>query len=105
VFQSVVPFLSITLKNHPKACTLTLCHDKPSLIHFLLGRYVSPLILFKQLRVEGFIVTRWLSEWPKAFREMATWIQEVHVAVSRKSYSSGRLASCVDSCTRIWAKQ
>lgn len=40
------------------------------------GRYISPLILFKQLRVEGFLVMRWFSEWPKAFSEMATWIQQ-----------------------------
>jgi NADPH-dependent curcumin reductase CurA len=33
--------------------------------------------VFKQLKVEGFIVTRWFQKWPAAFKEMAKWIQEV----------------------------
>jgi prostaglandin reductase 1 len=36
----------------------------------------SGMLLFKQLRVEGFIVKRWLSEWPTAFKEMSQWIKE-----------------------------
>lgn len=40
------------------------------------GIRVSSLILWKQLRVEGFIVSRWLPEWPVAFKEMAQWIKE-----------------------------
>ena len=42
------------------------------------ARPVSGLILFHQLRVEGFIVWRWnYDEWSAAFKEMAQWIQEV----------------------------
>jgi len=44
------------------------------------ARPVSGLILHHQLRVEGFIVIRWLSEWPKAFKEIAQWIQEVYAS-------------------------
>ena len=40
-------------------------------------RPVSGLILLHQLRVEGFEVDRWLSQWPDAFKEIAKWIQEV----------------------------
>ena len=40
-------------------------------------RPVSGLILLHQLKVEGFNVTRWLSKWPDAFKELAKWIQEV----------------------------
>ena len=40
-------------------------------------RPVSGLILLQQLKVEGFNVTRWLSKWPDAFKELAKWIQEV----------------------------
>ncbi|XP_023930514.1 prostaglandin reductase 1 [Lingula anatina] len=29
-----------------------------------------------ELRMEGFLVSRWLSRWPEAFKEMATWIKE-----------------------------
>ena len=38
---------------------------------------VSSLILLHQLRVEGFEVDRWLSQWPDAFKELAKWIEEV----------------------------
>ncbi|XP_049764669.1 prostaglandin reductase 1-like [Schistocerca cancellata] len=30
----------------------------------------------KELKMEGFIVTRWLGQWDKAFKEMAQWIKE-----------------------------
>ncbi len=38
---------------------------------------LSSLIIGKQLRLEGFIVTRWLDQWPKAFKEIMEWIKEV----------------------------
>ena len=41
------------------------------------ARPVSGLILFHQLKVEGFLVWRWGEEWPAAFKELAQWIQEV----------------------------
>ena len=41
------------------------------------GHYVSGLILSRQLKIEGFTVLRWLSEWPTAFKQMAEWIKEV----------------------------
>ena len=40
-------------------------------------RPISGLILGKQLTVQGFIVHRWLSNWPTAFKEMTQWITEV----------------------------
>ena len=46
-----------------------------------IGRPVSPLILQKQLKVEGFLVARWLKDWPAAFKEMSQWIQEVHISL------------------------
>ncbi len=42
-----------------------------------IARPVSGLILTKQLKVEGFIVTRWLPKWDVAFKQMAQWIAEV----------------------------
>ena len=48
------------------------------IIH-LAGNLNSGMLLFKQLRVEGFIVKRWLSEWPTAFKEMSQWIKEVYI--------------------------
>ena len=40
-------------------------------------RPVSGLILLRQLTVQGFMVNRWFSQWPGAFKEIAKWIQEV----------------------------
>ena len=42
------------------------------------GHYVSQLILWHQLKIEGFIVRRWLKEWPECFKQMHQWISEVH---------------------------
>ena len=42
------------------------------------ARPVSSLILFHQLKVEGFLVWRWnIEEWAASFKEIAQWIQEV----------------------------
>ena len=77
-FPSVVLSLCTTLMILPKVSCCVSLFDLPFIVFTIsTGRQVSPLILFKQLQVEGFIVTRWLSEWPKAFKEMAAWIEEV----------------------------
>lgn len=39
-------------------------------------RSVSEIILFKQLKVEGFIVSRWLEKWSVALKQIHCWIQE-----------------------------
>ncbi|XP_065910165.1 prostaglandin reductase 1-like [Dysidea avara] len=40
------------------------------------GARLSGTILFKQLKIEGFIVHRWLARWPEAFKEMNGWIEK-----------------------------
>ena len=40
------------------------------------GPRVLGQILFRQLKVEGFIVTRFLDRWPQGVAQMARWIQE-----------------------------
>ena len=42
---------------------------------------ITPDILWKQLKIEGFLVQRWLKDWPGAFKEMAQWIQEVRLCL------------------------
>ena len=42
-----------------------------------IGIRVNRAILFKQLRVEGFIVMRWLAKWPEAFKQLNEWIEKV----------------------------
>ena len=39
-------------------------------------------IASKQLKIEGFAVTRWLKDWPGAIKEMAQWIQEVYLIMT-----------------------
>ncbi|XP_064386880.1 prostaglandin reductase 1-like [Halichondria panicea] len=40
------------------------------------SRAVNQLILFNQLKIEGFMVMRWLKEWPECFMQMSQWIAE-----------------------------
>ncbi len=34
-------------------------------------------LIGNQIKIEGFIVRRWIKEWDKAFTEMKRWIDEV----------------------------
>ena len=45
---------------------------------------MSGLILHKQLEVQGFIVFRWLAEWPEAFKGMREWIDEASCCTLRR---------------------
>lgn len=49
----------------------------PYVLYLYLVSTVSSTILIKQLTVQGFIVWRWLDEWPEAFKEIREWIKEV----------------------------
>jgi NADPH-dependent curcumin reductase CurA len=40
------------------------------------GPRLLPFTLVKQLRVEGFIVTRWQSRWGEGITQMAQWLKE-----------------------------
>ncbi len=40
------------------------------------GPRLLPYILVKQLKVEGFIVTRWQSRWAEGIAQMAQWLKE-----------------------------
>ncbi|GBP37191.1 Prostaglandin reductase 1 [Eumeta japonica] len=42
---------------------------------------VQPPILFKQLRVEGFNVSKWMDRWPEAFKELTQWIKSGKIIV------------------------
>jgi NADPH:quinone reductase len=40
------------------------------------GPRLLPFTLVKQLKVEGFIVVRWMSRWPEGITQMAQWLKE-----------------------------
>ncbi|XP_053321828.1 prostaglandin reductase 1-like [Spea bombifrons] len=40
------------------------------------GPYIQPYLLFKQLRMEGFIVTRWEDRYPEAQKHLLEWVLE-----------------------------
>ena len=40
------------------------------------GPRLLPFVLVKQLKVEGFIVVRWMSRWPEGITQMAQWLKE-----------------------------
>lgn len=37
---------------------------------------MQPAFVFKQLRMEGFIVTRWMSRWMEGIGQILEWIKE-----------------------------
>ena len=41
-----------------------------------IGRTWEWTIVTKQIRIEGFLCFRWITQWPKAFSELAQWIRE-----------------------------
>jgi NADPH-dependent curcumin reductase CurA len=43
------------------------------------GPRLLPFVLVKQLKVEGFIVTRWYSRWGEGIVQMAQWLKEGHI--------------------------
>uniref|UniRef100_A0A8C5LVL3 Prostaglandin reductase 1 n=1 Tax=Leptobrachium leishanense TaxID=445787 RepID=A0A8C5LVL3_9ANUR len=40
------------------------------------GPYIQTYMLFKQLRMEGFLVTRWMQRYPEAQKHLLKWIAE-----------------------------
>jgi NADPH-dependent curcumin reductase CurA len=73
-----------TLSNSELQLELLDCNSSCShLVQPYLYHYVhtvnasSQYFVFKQLKIEGFIVMRWLPKWPVAFKEMVKWMQEV----------------------------
>ena len=72
--------LSSTVRNHMKdfgrisvcGCISTYNDKTPTLAPSCEGAFV-----FKQLKMEGFLVHRWTSRWMEGLSQMAKWIQEV----------------------------
>ena len=86
---SICGFISqYNLLEPPKGttCIYTLVVSNSQIQCFVLfhvkARPVTGLILFKQLTVQGFMVVKWLKQWPEAFKEIEQWIQEVSCNVN-----------------------
>lgn len=41
-----------------------------------IGPYINSHVLFKQLRMEGFLVTRWQDQYPEGLQRMMAWVKE-----------------------------
>ena len=48
-------------------------------------------ILVRQLKVEGFIVSRFQDRWPQGMAQMARWIQEGNSAIAKTSSKASRI--------------
>lgn len=46
---------------------------------------IEPVMVFKQLRMEGFLIHRWLDRYEEGMLQMAQWIKEVQF----KGYKCG----------------
>ena len=42
----------------------------------------EPMFVFKQLKMEGFLVHRWMNRWMEGLNQMLTWINEVLTILS-----------------------
>lgn len=40
---------------------------------------LQPVVVGKQLKIEGFLVPRWASRWPEAFADLVKWIKEGNI--------------------------
>lgn len=75
---------STTVRNHMKdfgrisVCgAISLYNDKPT--EPTMAPCCEPAFVFKQLKMEGFLVHRWTNRWMEGCSQMLKWIQEVSV--------------------------
>lgn len=54
----------------------------------ILAPIVQPILIFKELKMEGFLVTRWLSRWMEGIQQNAAWIGEGKLKV-RETITDG----------------
>lgn len=40
---------------------------------------IEPVMVFKELKMEGFLIHRWLGRYEEGMRQMAQWIKEVRL--------------------------
>jgi len=50
--------------------------------------FVQPALVFRELRMEGFIVSRWFPRWSEGVNQMATWIKQGKI-VAREERTKG----------------
>ena len=51
------------------------------------GPSVLPYMVTKQIKMEGFLVNRWIPMWPEAFQKMDQLIQEVSCVFLYKAHT------------------
>ncbi|MDP2436330.1 MAG: NADP-dependent oxidoreductase, partial [archaeon] len=66
VFESLNPFARVS------SCGAISSYN---LAHLTPCRNWEWMIITKQIRIEGFISSRWIDSWPVAFADMAQWIR------------------------------
>lgn len=49
---------------------------------------LQPSLVFKELRMEGFIVSRWADRWLEGFNQMLQWLDQ-GLLVNRESITNG----------------
>ena len=54
-----------------------ICPRLEANIFFSLGPYIHMSAITKELKMEGFIVTRYTSKYPEGIKDMRQWISEV----------------------------
>lgn len=90
-FDNVGGLLSTTIRNHMKdfgrisVCgSISTYNDKTP----TMAPACEAAFVFKQLKMEGFLVGRWMSRWMEGLSQMTKWIQEGKIKV-RETYTDG----------------
>lgn len=92
-FDNVGGPFSSTVRNHMKdfgrisVCgAISVYNDDP--FNPTVAPCAEPNFVFKQIKMEGFLVSRWIDRWQEGLTAMAQWISEGKIKV-RETYTEG----------------
>jgi len=92
-FDNVGGLFSSTVRGHMKdfgrisVCgAISVYNDKPSNPTMIPS--VEPNLLFKQVKMEGFLVHRWMDRWEEGIGAMAKWMMEGKIKI-RETFTEG----------------
>lgn len=72
------------ISEYPKGKILPQKQQLAIRAHDFLAPIIQPAVLMKQLKVEGFIFSRWIDRWDEAFQQNLQWVQEGKVIYKEK---------------------
>lgn len=68
--------------------SLKICKFKRDIVRNFTATVIQPVIVEKQLKIEGFIVTRWIDRWSEGISQLHEWIESGRI-VNRETIMDG----------------